>query len=55
MSVYRPYDGRITLCVQLLGDGTFGVYANAVLIAIHPDEAAADAHCKRLRNQQAQE
>jgi hypothetical protein len=33
--------------------GGFGVYANAVLLAIHADRATADAHCARLRNQQA--
>jgi hypothetical protein len=34
-------------------DGGYGVYANAVLIAIHTDQAAAVAHCQRLRDQQA--
>jgi hypothetical protein len=55
MSVYRPLDGRITLCVQPLGGGGFGVYANAVLIAVHDDQGKADAHCQRLLNQQAAE
>jgi hypothetical protein len=55
MSVYRPFDGRITLCVQPLGDGAYGVYANAVLIAVHDDQGKADAHCQRLRVQQAAE
>jgi hypothetical protein len=54
MSVYRPFDGRITLCVQPLGDGAYGVYANAVLIAVHDDQGKADAHCQRLLNQQAE-
>jgi hypothetical protein len=35
--------------------GGFGVYADSLLIAIHKEEAAAIAHCLRLRNQQAQE
>jgi hypothetical protein len=54
MSIYHPFDGRITLCVQPLGDGAYGIYANAVIIAIHTEQANADAHCKRLRNQQSQ-
>jgi hypothetical protein len=31
----------------------FGVFANNLLIAIHNDRATADAHCQRLRDQQA--
>jgi hypothetical protein len=41
------------LLVQPITCGGFGVYADTVLIAIHTDEASADAHCLRLRNQQA--
>jgi hypothetical protein len=41
------------LRVQPIIHGGFGVYANAVLVAIHIDQASADAHCQRLRNQQA--
>jgi len=33
--------------------GGFGVYANKLLLAIHTDLVAAEAHCLRLRNQQA--
>jgi hypothetical protein len=54
MSVYHPFDGRITLCVQPLCDGAYGLYANAVIIAIHKEQANADGHCKRLRNQPSQ-
>jgi hypothetical protein len=43
----------ICLLVQPITFGGFGVYADTVLIAIHTDEASADAHCLRLRNQQA--
>jgi hypothetical protein len=53
MSIYKQVDGKITLRVQPIDDCNFGVYANAVLIAIHPDQASAEAHCQRLRRQQA--
>jgi hypothetical protein len=56
ISDYHHFDGHITLCVQPLvgGDyGDYGVYANAVIVAIHADRATADAHCQRLRNQQS--
>jgi hypothetical protein len=53
MSAYHHFDGRITLCVQPLRDCAYGVYANAVLIAIHTEQANADGHCKRLRNQKS--
>ena len=49
----QPAEG-IYLCVLPIDRGGFGVYANMVLIAIHNDQAAADAHCQRLRHQQAQ-
>jgi hypothetical protein len=52
-SIYHPLDGEITLCVQEIAAGCYGVFANAVLIAIHHDQGSADAHCLRLRNQQA--
>jgi hypothetical protein len=55
MSVYHPFDGGITLCVQPIGDGAYCVYANAVIIAVHRDRPSADAHCQRLRNQQVDE
>jgi hypothetical protein len=35
--------------------GGFGVFANAVLIAVHIDQEAANAHCQRLRHQQAED
>jgi hypothetical protein len=43
----------ISLHVKPIVHGGFGVYANTVLISIHADKATADAHCQRLRNQQA--
>jgi hypothetical protein len=49
----KPTDD-ISLRVQPIIHGGFGVYANSVLIAIHSDQATANAHCQRLRNQQAQ-
>jgi hypothetical protein len=49
-----PADDDISLRVVPIVHGGFGVYANAVLIAIHDDQGDADAHCQRLRNQQAQ-
>jgi len=42
------------LRVQPIVHGGFGVYANAVLIAIYTDRAAADAHCQQLLGQQVQ-
>jgi hypothetical protein len=51
----EPEDDDISLRVQPIIHGGFGVFANAVLIAIHTDKADADAHCQRLRNQQAAE
>ena len=45
----------ISLRVLPITHGGFGVYANQVLIAIHNDQATADAHCQRLRNQQVPE
>ncbi len=53
MSIYKQADREITLCVQPVDDCNYGVYANAVLIAIHLDRVSADAHCQRLRNQKA--
>jgi hypothetical protein len=35
--------------------GGYGVYGNAVLIAIYTDPAAADVHCQRLRRQQVED
>jgi hypothetical protein len=51
LGLYKPVDD-ISLRVLPIIHGGFGVYANSVLIAIHNDLANADAHCKRLRNQQ---
>jgi hypothetical protein len=50
---YHHSDGEINLCVQPLIYGYYGVFTNAVLIAIHQEQAAAAAHCKRLSDQQA--
>ena len=52
MSIYKQVDGKITLCIQPIDECNYGVYANAVLIAIHADRAAANAHFQRLSNQQ---
>jgi len=49
-----PLDGEFSLRVQPIVHGGFGVYANAVLIAIYTDRAAADAHCQQLLGQQVQ-
>ena len=49
-----PLDDGVDLCVRPTVDGRYGVYANSVLIAIHTDHSTADAHCQRLRNQQAE-
>jgi hypothetical protein len=43
----------ILMSVEPINHGGFGVYANNVLIAIHTDQAFADAHYLRLRNHQA--
>jgi hypothetical protein len=43
----------IFLRVEPIIHGGFGVYAGTVLIAIHTDRATTDAHCQRLRIQQA--
>ena len=50
----NPALNEILLYVLRLVHGGFGIYADAVLIAIHPDQASADAHCQRLINQQVQ-
>jgi hypothetical protein len=46
-----PLDNEISVRVQPMSYGRFGVYANWVLIAICPDHAAAYAYCLRLRNE----
>jgi hypothetical protein len=50
----RDKHADVCLRVQPIHGG-FGVYADTVLIAIHSDQVSADAHCQRLRNQQAQD
>jgi hypothetical protein len=47
-----PLVGEFSLRVQPIVHGGFGVYANAVLLAIHNDQAAADEHCQQLLGQQ---
>jgi hypothetical protein len=49
-----PWVDEFSLRVQPIVHGGFGVYANAVLIAIHTDRADADAHCQRLLGQKVQ-
>lgn len=53
-AVGKHEEDDIYLSVLPSTHGGFGVFANAVLIAVHTDQATADAHCQRLRNQQAQ-
>jgi len=53
LGIDDPQDNGILLTVQPIVHDRFGVFANAVLIAIHINQAAADAHCLRLRTQQA--
>jgi hypothetical protein len=48
-----PADDDIFLRVRPILHGGYGVYANSVMLAIHNHQAHADAHCQRLRNQQA--
>jgi hypothetical protein len=50
-----PLDTAIALRVQPMAHGAFGVYANTVLVASYPSNAAADAYCLRLRKQQVTE
>ena len=50
-----PVEGNFYFCVQPMIQGTFGVYANTVLIAIHTERAIAEVHCQRLRDQQFSE
>jgi hypothetical protein len=47
----KPAD--VCLRVQPIPGG-FGVYGDTVLIAIHSDQASADAHYQRLLTQQAE-
>jgi hypothetical protein len=53
ISNYQSADCHISLSVQPIAYGHYGVYASAVLIASHLDQASADAHCQRIRNEQA--
>ena len=46
---------EVSLHVQPISDGGYGVCANKVVIAIHHYKADADAHCQRLKDQQAQD
>jgi hypothetical protein len=50
----NPALNEVLLSVQPVVHGCYGVFADAVLIAIYFDQASADAHCQRLLNQQAQ-
>jgi hypothetical protein len=54
LGLAEPAQEEFTLRVEQIVHGGFGVYANAVVIAIHADRSAADDHCQRLLNQQAQ-
>lgn len=51
LDLFRSNDD-ISLRVIPITQGGFGVYANTILIAIHAEQASANAHCLRLRNQQ---
>jgi len=46
-------EAEVSIYVLPVIQGGFGVYANKLLIAIHTDQDSAEAHCQRLRNQQA--
>jgi hypothetical protein len=48
-----PPDDVIAIRVEPMAHGAFGVYANTVLVASYPSNAAATAYCLRLRKQQA--
>ena len=48
----NPALDEIHLRVQPVVNGFYGVYADAMLIAILPDKVAAEAHCRRLLSQQ---
>jgi hypothetical protein len=50
--VVRSTEIEILLRVLPIHRESFGVFANSVLIAIHTNQAEADAHCQRLRKQQ---
>jgi hypothetical protein len=50
----NPALDEILLRVRPVVNGYYGVYADAMLIAILPDQAAADAHCQRLLSQQVE-
>jgi hypothetical protein len=54
-AIVGSLNGKVTFYVQLMAHDYFGVFADGVLISIHFDKAAADAHCQRLRDQQAAE
>lgn len=45
----------INLHVAQQSDGSYGVFANEVIITSHITQAAAQAHCQRLLVQQAAE
>jgi hypothetical protein len=49
-----PESNEILLSVAPVVYGCYGVYADKVLVTICADKAAADAHCQRLLNQQAE-
>ncbi len=51
----KDTDQKIDLRVLPVIRGGFGVYADAVLIVIYNQQGDADAHCLRLRLQQAQD
>ena len=51
----KDTDQKIDLRVMPVIRGGFGVYADAVLIVIYNQQEEAEAHCLRLRLQQAQD
>lgn len=55
LSLNDPLENEISVLVQPMSYGHFGVYANRVLIAIYPNHTAANAYCLRLRKQLDQE
>jgi len=55
VGIKRAADPEIYFHVRFLRPGNYGVVANEVIIAVHKDRVVAQAHCRRLMDQQAQD